>query len=163
MWVYVMEETTTAKAVLDRLRQGTGAKTDSELGRMVGVSQQAVYNARNNNKLPDVWVRRAAEQFNLSADWLYFGEGNMHRGGAESVPPTTEVTTIGVEGTLTLTGMQAIIKLLEEELAKAKESEKAALIEAKEAYKMAFESARAEAEKAKEGGGPGKRDSQNIA
>ncbi|MFV0421898.1 hypothetical protein [Oleidesulfovibrio sp.] len=60
-----------------------------------------------------------------------------------------------------------MIKLLEEELAKAKEAEKAALIEAKEAYKLAFEAARSEANKAKEigdfGDSTGKGDSKNIA
>jgi hypothetical protein len=126
---------------------------------MVGVSQQAIYNARNGNKLPDAWVRRAALQFNLSADWLLFGTGSMYREGAQSPEVTPEAGTppiethcAAVEGTLTLTGMQAAMKILEEELAKAKEAERAALIEAKEAYKLAYDAARIEAAKAKEAG-----------
>ena len=103
-----MEDTTSAKGILERLRQGTGAKSDSELGRMVGVSQQAIYNARNGNKLPDAWVRRAAQQFNLSMDWLYFGEGNMYRTGADNV------SSGSTSGVLKKEILKDVIEVLEE-------------------------------------------------
>ncbi len=72
-----MEDTTSAKQILDRLKQGTGARSDTELGHMLGLAQQSVYNARANDKIPDSWIRKAAERFNLSADWLFFGVGKM--------------------------------------------------------------------------------------
>ena len=68
---------TTASAILLRLKNALAAKSDSELGRLLGVSQQAVSNAKNNNKLPDSWVRIAAERHNLCMDWIVFGRGPM--------------------------------------------------------------------------------------
>lgn len=74
-----MEDITEARAVLNRLKLGTNATSDSELARKLGVSQQAIYNARNTNKLPDAWIRKSANNFNLSTDWLYFGVGEVQR------------------------------------------------------------------------------------
>lgn len=68
-----------AKQMLERMKTGAGIRSDSELGRLLGVSQQAVYNARAGNKIPDSWVRRVAERCNLSADWLLFGMGSARR------------------------------------------------------------------------------------
>ena len=68
---------TTASAILLRLKNALAAKSDSELGRLLGVSQQAVSNAKNNYKLPDSWVRIAAERHNLCMDWIVFGRGPM--------------------------------------------------------------------------------------
>lgn len=111
-----MEDTTSAKRILERLRQGTGAKSDSELGRMVGVSQQAIYNARNGNKLPDAWVRRAAQQFNLSADWLYFGDGHMYRGtGADKA-------SSGLEKDINRDVLLDVVEVMEESLRAAKKN-----------------------------------------
>lgn len=71
-----MKDTTT-EIILLRMKEALSAKSDSELGRMLGVSQQAVSNAKANNKLPDSWVRIAAERYNLCTDWLFFGRGPM--------------------------------------------------------------------------------------
>lgn len=71
---------TTAGAILLRLKKALAAKSDSELGRLLGVSQQAVSNAKNNNKLPDSWVRIAAERHDLCMDWIVFGRGPMRPG-----------------------------------------------------------------------------------
>ena len=162
-----MEDTTKAGVILDRLKEGAGAKSDSDLARQLGVGQTSVSNARISGKVPDSWIRKAAEQFNLSADWLLFGAGNMYREGisTDRDTPSADTQTVAVEGTLTLAGMQAIIKMLEEELAKAKDAERAALIEAKEAYKLAYEAARTEAAKAKEATpeSAGKGDTLNTA
>lgn len=68
---------TTSELILLRLKSALSAKSDSELGRMIGVSQQAISNARNNKKLPDSWIRVAAERYNLCTDWLFFGRGPM--------------------------------------------------------------------------------------
>ena len=68
---------TTSELILMRLKNALSAKSDSELGRMLGVSQQAISNAKNNKKLPDSWVRVAAERYNLCTDWLFFGRGPM--------------------------------------------------------------------------------------
>lgn len=61
--------------VLDRLLQGTGLRRDSQLAELLGVSPQAVSQARRKGRVPDGWVLRLASRFNLSTDWIYFGRG----------------------------------------------------------------------------------------
>lgn len=77
-----MEDTTNAKEILERLRQGTSTDSDTDLGRKLGVGQQSVSNARKAGKVPDSWIRKAAEDYGLSADYLLFGIGPMQRGWA---------------------------------------------------------------------------------
>lgn len=72
-----MEDETSAGAILDRLRIGANAKSDAELGRKLGVGQQSVSNARNSGKVPDAWIRKAATELGISADWVLTGIGSM--------------------------------------------------------------------------------------
>lgn len=83
----------TPEDILKRLRQGTGARSDTELARLLGVSQQAVSNARKNAKVPDGWMPLAAQRFGLSTDWLFFGVGGMKL----SVRPESETGACGGE------------------------------------------------------------------
>ena len=76
-----MKEATTPDTILNRMREGVNAKSDSELARKLGVSQQSISSARTKERVPDSWIRVAAEGFGLSADWLLFGIGTMHLGG----------------------------------------------------------------------------------
>lgn len=82
-----MKEPTSPDMILDRLREGMAAKSDSELARKLGISQQSISSARTKDRVPDSWVRAAAERFHLSADWLLFGVGNMFLGGEEAHEP----------------------------------------------------------------------------
>lgn len=64
--------------VLDRIKEGIGAKTDGEVAETLGVSKQAVYNARANGRVPDSWVRSIATKYpGISADWLFFGQASQ--------------------------------------------------------------------------------------
>ena len=67
------------KKMLERLFQATGAQNDSELAETLGLTSQAVYDARKRNKVPDAWFRLIAEKYDVSADWLLFGSGQMRR------------------------------------------------------------------------------------
>ena len=51
---------------LDRLLQGAGLRRDSQLAEILGVSPQAVSQARRKGKIPDGWVLKVAAQFGLS-------------------------------------------------------------------------------------------------
>lgn len=61
--------------VLDRLLQGAGLRRDSQLADLLGVTPQAVSQARRKGRVPDGWVLRLASRFGLSTDWIYFGRG----------------------------------------------------------------------------------------
>lgn len=67
-------ESISSEDVLDRIKEGIGAKADGEVAEALGVSKQAVYNARANNRVPDSWVRSIAVKYpGISTDWLFFG------------------------------------------------------------------------------------------
>lgn len=72
----------TVPSVLSRMKEGVGARSDSELARLLGVTAQAVSKAKNTGKVPAAWVRDAAQRFELSTDWLFFARGIMRMGGA---------------------------------------------------------------------------------
>ena len=58
---------------LDRLLQGAGLRRDSQLAELLGVSPQAVSQARRKGRIPDGWVLKVAAQFGLSTDCIFFG------------------------------------------------------------------------------------------
>ncbi|MEI3478660.1 MAG: helix-turn-helix transcriptional regulator [Bilophila sp.] len=71
-----------SNAILDRLLSGAGLHRDAQLASLLGVSPQAVSQARRKRKIPEGWVVRVAQQCNLSMDWLMFGK-------EEAGPPST--------------------------------------------------------------------------
>lgn len=62
--------------MLDRLLQGAGLKRDAQLAELLGVTPQAVSQARRKGKIPDGWILKVASRFDLSTDWVFFGRGN---------------------------------------------------------------------------------------
>lgn len=85
-----MKDITTPDMILNRLRDGMEARSDSELARKLGISQQSISSARTKDRVPDSWIRAAAERFRLSADWLLFGVGGKYLPGEEAQePPST--------------------------------------------------------------------------
>ena len=72
---------------LERLLQGAGLRRDSQLAEILGVSPQAVSQARRKGKIPDGWVLKVAAQFGLSTDWIFFGRGEGPAGRAQGAAP----------------------------------------------------------------------------
>ena len=81
--------------VLDRLLQGAGLRRDSQLADLLGVTPQAVSQARRKGRVPDGWVLRLASRFGLSTDWIYFG-----RGPAQPAPFSSSSSTLYGEAEL---------------------------------------------------------------
>lgn len=84
---------TSTPETLDRLLQGTGLRRDSQLAELLGVSPQAVSQARRKGRIPDGWVLKVAAQFGLSTDWIFFGKtpndaASLHSDGAGSAKPS---------------------------------------------------------------------------
>lgn len=75
----------TTPDTLDRLLQGAGLRRDSQLAELLGVSPQAVSQARRKGRIPDGWVLKVASQFGLSTDWIFFGR-EPERQGAPAAP-----------------------------------------------------------------------------
>lgn len=70
---------------MDRLWSASGAKSDAQFAKVLGIKQQSVSSARKRKQLPFVWVVEISEKFNVSSDWLLYGTGQMLRGDAAGV------------------------------------------------------------------------------
>ncbi len=79
------------REVLDRLLQGTGLHKDAQLAELLGVTPQAVSQARRKSKVPEHWIMRLAVKYNLSLDWLFFGHAPSSPELAESARPVTRL------------------------------------------------------------------------
>ncbi len=83
-----MKTLITASTILDRLRDALQLSKDIQLAEFLGVSAQAIYQARKKDKVPDGWLIRAAQQRRISIDALLgFTSGyevnNMSVGSSE--------------------------------------------------------------------------------
>ena len=67
---------------LDRLLQGAGLRNDRQLAEILGVTPQAVSQARRKGRIPDGWVLKIASLYGLSTDWIFFGKGDGQAGAA---------------------------------------------------------------------------------
>ena len=75
---------------LDRLLQGAGLRRDSQLAELLGVSPQAVSQARRKGRIPDGWVLKVAEKFGLSTDWIFFGREPRQAGAGAAADVVRE-------------------------------------------------------------------------
>lgn len=60
---------------MQRLLDVTSGKSVASLAGMLGVSHQAIYNAKNKLKIPKSWLVDVAEATGASVDWLLTGAG----------------------------------------------------------------------------------------
>lgn len=72
--------------IFGRLKQATGAATDTELAKTLGIKQGAVSSAKRNLQIPPVWIAKVSKAFSVSADWLFYGTGPMKRGNVQIAP-----------------------------------------------------------------------------
>lgn len=84
---------------LDRLLQGAGLRRDSQLAELLGVSPQAVSQARRKGRIPDGWVLKVAEKFGLSTDWIFFGR-EPRQGNADATADISHDVQAGREEAL---------------------------------------------------------------
>lgn len=84
-------EDATAEGLVRRMVEATGAKNESHLAQIVGVTPQSLSNAKRKDAIPPAWVMGVAEKKAVSLDWLYFGAGNMYRTGAAESSPGSSV------------------------------------------------------------------------
>ena len=75
-----------SNAILDRLLSGAGLHRDAQLAALLGVSPQAVSQARRKRKIPEGWVVKVSQQCGLSMDWLMFGKGDESTPVASHAP-----------------------------------------------------------------------------
>lgn len=59
--------------VLERLKDAVGTASDQDLAAKLGLSRQAVADARARKTVPPAWILKVAKTYKVSADWLFFG------------------------------------------------------------------------------------------
>ena len=74
-------EDASVEAILERLKKIANVTTDIGLSKNLGLSKQSIAAARTRGEIPASWLPKAAMQFGISMDWLYFGRGSMRVGG----------------------------------------------------------------------------------
>ena len=78
------------KDVFQRIVAETGIKTMTELGKVVGSSQQYVSKKSKEGEFPPAWAFKIAEKFGLSTDWLITGKGAKKRGARHTYQSVTD-------------------------------------------------------------------------
>lgn len=72
----MMNTTHTAAEILDRLLEALRCEKDVQLAAALGVSPQAVSQARKKDRIPEGWLMRAALRHGISVDAILFGQGH---------------------------------------------------------------------------------------
>ena len=69
------EHTISTAAVLERLLRVAKVRRDAQLAAVLGVSPQAISQARKKDRIPESWLVRVAARYHLPVEWLLYGEG----------------------------------------------------------------------------------------
>lgn len=72
---------------LDRLKIAAGVTSDQELAQKLGISKQAIADAKSRNTVPTSWIPKASQLFDVTTDWLFFGRAPMRPTEAPTAPP----------------------------------------------------------------------------
>ena len=64
---------TSFQAQLARIMQATESASDADLARALGISQPSVWGVKNKRRIPDSWIKKIADKYMVSTDWLYNG------------------------------------------------------------------------------------------
>lgn len=61
------------EAQLARIMHATGATNDADLARALSISQPSVWGVKKRGRIPDSWIKKVANKYMISSDWLYNG------------------------------------------------------------------------------------------
>lgn len=71
-----MENAKSFEARFVRILEAAKAANDSDLARILGIHPSSVGAAKKRQQIPTGWIEKVAEDFGVSADWLFFGVQN---------------------------------------------------------------------------------------
>lgn len=69
-----LEDTTACTEILGRLKQISNTNSDTALARILGLKQSSISTAKTRGMIPSAWIINASSLFNISADWLIYGD-----------------------------------------------------------------------------------------
>ncbi|SBV95576.1 hypothetical protein KL86DPRO_10892 [uncultured delta proteobacterium] len=78
-----------------RLKEATGATSDTSLGKILNISQSGIFNAKRRGNIPHKWFVQIATQYGVNLEWLISGEMPMRpdeplKGAPNSGEPNIE-------------------------------------------------------------------------
>lgn len=80
-----METSKSFQAKLARICEVTNARGDTALAKILKIKPPSVAAARKRQQIPTGWIETIAEQYNISADWLFFGRGEKSPQGTATL------------------------------------------------------------------------------
>ena len=98
----------TADEILERMLKTIGSANDNALAKAVGVSAQAVSEARRKNRVPPSWAITLAKEYPASLDWLLLGrkssryEEDPYLEQSQTIQLTSENTDLKARNALLL-------------------------------------------------------------
>lgn len=63
--------------ILDRMIRAIGGKTQGDLGKILGISQTSISEAKRKGKVPPEWFLKLCVEKKLNPNWLLAGQGPM--------------------------------------------------------------------------------------
>ena len=86
----------TTDEIFERMLKTIGSVADNALAKALGLSAQAVSEARRKQKIPPAWTITLADKYQVSLDWLFFGHAPVRSedsgSAGEGVPPAACTT-----------------------------------------------------------------------
>ena len=123
-----------------RLCIATGATSEAALATAIGISHQAVYDAKKKGSVPYKWILSIAIKFDISADWLYFGTGPMRRNANPPEYITNTYEVVMRETQKQVQALQAQLQAAQEEIRQLELELRTTQAEALRAYRLATQS-----------------------
>jgi len=78
----------------DRIKKATGLRTQVEIAKLLDIRQSSISDAKRRQSIPDSWLIKLYQIYNLNPNWLLDGEAPQFlgegRGGAMTVRETGE-------------------------------------------------------------------------
>ena len=60
---------------IERVSEATGLGSQNQLSKALGIHRSAITQAKRNDSVPDKWIAKLAEKFDLNPSWLRTGTG----------------------------------------------------------------------------------------
>ena len=82
---------------MDRVRQMTGTRTQSQLADLLGIRQSSVSDARRRGIIPVRWLDTLRRLKNVNPDWILYGVGSKYLAPADaeqSLPHVVKITEV---------------------------------------------------------------------
>ena len=89
-----VEHATAFQDILGRLKRASDANSDAELADKLGLKRSSVSTAKTRKMIPPSWIINVSNLFNVSADWLIYGDNKQTETPKNQLGETTEITNL---------------------------------------------------------------------